>query len=598
MIFRRNAPQQAKSKNGSAPTTSQPAEVTSLQSMSTPSHDDDMRQMWDAVSALLDDTTVNGTAVASHGSAAHDAVAGSNGAETSSPDSVGSEMNGAGMSAAAIHAAVESEPGEYGEAPALYDVTNPAAAVSVPVTGNSGDEAPADGAGGDQQQPSQAPPAQATVRSDPFYRRIFRPAEVPQQPAPNFDTRTVDPGTAAALAGAAAIGATAASNAQDPNVPAAAAAVGNGAVEPSADVGSGMEFSVAPPVQAAPMQPDDTQWGQIEAPASGQSASSQSASGQSANVQMGTQVPQVGSVPAEYPAPSAEWGNAPATIDPAVAAGAAAVLAAAPQPYQLRVPGSPFALPDGLDPNAVSIRGRNEGVAVEIGAGHWEDILNLLSYRLEQSSGFFRNGPVAVDVGGRPLNEYELSAMRNVMVSFEMDPSVVRTTSERTFQSGLAMGMAMTLHSADGAVVNETQKAIATGSPTGYYIYRGSLRSGQVFYRHEHVIVLGDVNPGAEVISDGDILVWGRLRGTAHAGARGSVDCVVGALDLDPVQLRIDRVIGAAQAGLSEKGPRWGGGRSAQRRPEIARLVSGRLVIEPWDEIRTPGGPILKSRRN
>lgn len=290
--------------------------------------------------------------------------------------------------------------------------------------------------------------------------------------------------------------------------------------------------------------------------------------------------PVAGPPPGEYSTPAA--GSAPAKK--------------APTPP--REPGSPFVMPPGLDYNAATIRGRNDGVSIELGNGEWSDLLYVLAYRLEQAAGFFKGGHIAVEVGARQILEPDLHALRTLMISHDMDPSILRTSSERTFQSALALGMPVAQTTPDGTPITEALPALVEDSILGYFIYRGSLRSGQVLYRHEHVLVLGDVNPGAEVVSDGDIMVWGRLRGIAHAGAKGNVDALISALDLDPVQLRIDRVIAAAQAGAQENAPRWGGARAHSRRPEIARLVNGRLTIEAWDEAKTAGAPLLKRRRN
>ncbi|PLZ37043.1 septation ring formation regulator EzrA, partial [Fischerella thermalis WC542] len=60
------------------------------------------------------------------------------------------------------------------------------------------------------------------------------------------------------------------------------------------------------------------------------------------------------------------------------------------------------------------------------------------------------------------------------------------------------------------------------------------------------VIILGDVNPGGIVVADGDILVWGRLRGVAHAGARGNRECLIMALQMEPTQLRIADAVARA----------------------------------------------------
>jgi septum site-determining protein MinC len=184
-------------------------------------------------------------------------------------------------------------------------------------------------------------------------------------------------------------------------------------------------------------------------------------------------------------------------------------------------------------------KGRSDGIAVEIGRGGWSEILDALTKRLEQSAGFFRNGSVALDVGPRPVVEDELRQLAAVLTQFEMKLGVVRTSSERTFQAALATGMTATLESSEGAPVAAAAPAATNTDAASYFVYRGYLRSGHRLRRKENILVIGDINPGAEVISEGDILVWGRLRGVVHAGAGGNRRAIVAALDLEPTQMRI-----------------------------------------------------------
>ncbi len=75
--------------------------------------------------------------------------------------------------------------------------------------------------------------------------------------------------------------------------------------------------------------------------------------------------------------------------------------------------------------------------------------------------------------------------------------------------------------------------------------HRGTLRGGQALHNLGNIVLVGDLNPGAELIASGDIIVVGALRGTAHAGAQGDRSARVIALDFAPTQLRIAAVIGA-----------------------------------------------------
>ena len=76
--------------------------------------------------------------------------------------------------------------------------------------------------------------------------------------------------------------------------------------------------------------------------------------------------------------------------------------------------------------------------------------------------------------------------------------------------------------------------------------YKGNLRSGQVLEVETSVIVIGDVNVGAKVVSKGNIIVIGNLKGNAFAGAGGNKDAFVLALGMQPIQIRIADFIARA----------------------------------------------------
>jgi len=86
------------------------------------------------------------------------------------------------------------------------------------------------------------------------------------------------------------------------------------------------------------------------------------------------------------------------------------------------------------------------------------------------------------------------------------------------------------------------------------------------------VVVIGDVNPGAEIIAGGDVVVWGKLRGLVHAGAYGDREAVVCALEMIPTQLRIADLITVSPAGP----------RDVEPIPEMASIKDGQIVAESW----------------
>jgi len=106
--------------------------------------------------------------------------------------------------------------------------------------------------------------------------------------------------------------------------------------------------------------------------------------------------------------------------------------------------------------------------------------------------------------------------------------------------------------------------------PGDSLLVRRTLRSGQRIRFAGNVIVLGDVNPGAEIVAGGDIVVMGTLRGVAHAGVSGDAEAIVAAFRLQPTQIRVGGVIGRSPDGAYDR----------PDVPEIARVRDGLLVVE------------------
>ncbi len=109
-------------------------------------------------------------------------------------------------------------------------------------------------------------------------------------------------------------------------------------------------------------------------------------------------------------------------------------------------------------------------------------------------------------------------------------------------------------------------------APPAVLYLRQTLRSGQVVSHSGHLVVVGDVNPGAEILAEGDITVWGSLRGVAHAGIGGNVNSEIRALNLQPVQIRIANAIAR-----SPDRPRVHF--TSSTGPEVAKIVEGKIRV-------------------
>lgn len=244
-------------------------------------------------------------------------------------------------------------------------------------------------------------------------------------------------------------------------------------------------------------------------------------------------------------------------------------------------------------PGAVNIRGRSGGVLVEIGKGQWAELMLVLTDRLARSANFFRNGKVALELGPRVLTEQDLRQLYHLLAQHHLTLGLIRTSAPDTFQLALGLGLAAHLEHPESRVITAAQPTLSNIIEEQHFVYSGHLRAGQVLRRQEHILVIGDVNPGATVISDGDILVWGRLRGVAHAGASGDLRAVIVALDLSPVQLRIHEVLAIAPEAQPQRGwRRWR--RPSAKQPEIAYLAGNEIVVDAWDATKFGGIATLR----
>lgn len=217
-------------------------------------------------------------------------------------------------------------------------------------------------------------------------------------------------------------------------------------------------------------------------------------------------------------------------------------------------------------PPAIQIKGIGDSLLVTLGSGTWPELQTALIGAIDERPAFFRGARLVLDVDGQALHVAELSALRDILSERGLSLWAVLSESPLTEQTAQNLGLATRLSKPGRAEVHETEKAPANAA---LWIQQ-TVRSGQKIAYEGNVVVVGDVNPGAEILAGGSVVVWGRLRGVVHAGAQGDEQAIVCALELSPTQLRIAGEIAISPA------------RKGKPRPEVARLKNGRLEAEPW----------------
>ena len=210
-----------------------------------------------------------------------------------------------------------------------------------------------------------------------------------------------------------------------------------------------------------------------------------------------------------------------------------------------------------------------------------------LETHLQRAELFFQGADVILDVGNLELPIEEILEVQNILafphglrlkkiVRGVHEPSKNKPAFPDVVKSQRrTVGKARTIEQREKPV--EYWAGASTMPDT--VLYKGTLRSGQRLAHEGNVVIVGDVNPGAEVKASGDIVIMGTLRGLAHAGVGGAIDVVIVAFRLEPTQIRIGDIIGRPPEGDL----------GIPREPEVARLRDGVILVEPLDGSRWEG---------
>jgi septum site-determining protein MinC len=191
----------------------------------------------------------------------------------------------------------------------------------------------------------------------------------------------------------------------------------------------------------------------------------------------------------------------------------------------------------------------------------WSDIWQQIRQRLNAGDRFrVSNTPVHLMAQDRLVDARQLQELAEALNEVQLRLMSVSTSRRQTAIAAVTSGYSVDQLQPVTSLSTEPE---ATATPQADALYlETTVRSGVEIRHPGTVIILGDVNPGGIVIADGDIIIWGRLRGIAHAGAGGNRECLIMALQMEPTQLRIADAVARAP----EKLP-------MQFSPEVAHIM-------------------------
>lgn len=175
--------------------------------------------------------------------------------------------------------------------------------------------------------------------------------------------------------------------------------------------------------------------------------------------------------------------------------------------------------------NPVGISMKKNEIVIRISekATH-DETIECLNKKIPALKKLYKTEKTPICVTGKILKNKEIEEIKKIITD-EIDVNV-------TFDSPKVLGLY--------GIKKVFEKEVDT-SETKFY--KGSLRSGQKIEFEGSLVILGDLNGGAEAIAGENIVVLGTLRGLAHAGAKGNKKAIIVANKIECPQLRISNIV-------------------------------------------------------
>lgn len=213
--------------------------------------------------------------------------------------------------------------------------------------------------------------------------------------------------------------------------------------------------------------------------------------------------------------------------------------------------------------NSVIIKSFQHGISLHLSNDEtMENVLTEIANKFKESAAFFKDAKMVLSIVGRELTDEE---EKSVICAIEENSEIkilclIGKDTETENQILKAVEQYQNFDS------NEQDRNLGQ-------FYKGSLKSGQVLETDSSIIILGDVNPGANVISKKDIIIIGGLYGNAYAGGSGETGHYIIALDVSAECIKVDN-----HRYENPKTPKWP--IKPKFKPQIAHVVNDAVVLE------------------
>lgn len=205
----------------------------------------------------------------------------------------------------------------------------------------------------------------------------------------------------------------------------------------------------------------------------------------------------------------------------------------------------------------IIIKGNKSGLIAEINMHKFSDfaeMLDLLIARLSRGKRFYRKSTLTINTSLNLINDKDIEHLKKVLFEeIEIEDIIWQD---------------------DNAKEKEKEKEKKTFS--GVYegktkFLRKTVRGGQSIRYNGNIVIIGDINSGAEVTAAGNIIVLGAIKGNVSAGANGNTKAIIAAFSLQPEILKISNIVTLSPDDSEE--PEY---------PEVAKVKDGAIIVEPY----------------
>ncbi|NME83789.1 septum site-determining protein MinC [Clostridium sp. SM-530-WT-3G] len=208
--------------------------------------------------------------------------------------------------------------------------------------------------------------------------------------------------------------------------------------------------------------------------------------------------------------------------------------------------------------DGILIKGNRDGINTTIDMEKFdcfESMLSLLIKKLSKGKHFYRGTTLILKIDLKLLNDKKVNTLKELLLDKIELKDVV-------------------FEDLDKDVIKNTQKAtrVFSGVHEGKTKFiRKTVRSGQCVKYQGNIVIIGDINSGAEVYAAGNVVVLGRIKGKVSAGIDGNSKAFIAAFLLQPEILKISNIIAMSPDDIEK--PKY---------PELAKIKDGAIIVEPY----------------